>query len=111
MGIYIGGDNYYQDSDRRWRRYADDGPIVTDSSLITALNYLNILIDQRRFDAAKSVMSAMASRGLDFGSNTIRTDPWPWVAQQSVKAADTLIAELMKAESDTRCSVQTTNRG
>ena len=33
---------------------------------------------------------------LDYGTVGKPTDPWPWVAEQCVKAADAIIAELAK---------------
>lgn len=45
---------------------------------------------------AGQALQGLASQHLSFGINQTSCSPWSWVAEQSVKAADALIAELEK---------------
>lgn len=45
---------------------------------------------------AAMAMSNWDANELSFGTYGRPDNPWPWVAEQSVKAADALIAELNK---------------
>lgn len=42
------------------------------------------------------VMQGLAQTELYFGTTSQPSDPWKWVAEEAVKAADTLIKELEK---------------
>ena len=55
-------------------------------------------LTKRELFAAMAMQGLMASKELDYGTYAEPSDPLPWVMQESVRAADALIAELNKEQ-------------